>query len=149
MSKYTDEEKIATLRRARALLEEGIAEQPRPYSPPAEPQAAGWKQRAEELEAAKERHRLESEVAAIERRVEQQLRAVLTDSFKSLVEAEHDYLVNELFPELFNTIADSVRDEIKETVVAELRADVAAIKKRLGIEVVTDLPAIPLRQRPN
>lgn len=148
MSKYSDEEKANILRRARALLEEGMVVE-QPYSPPAEPQTAGWKRRAEELEAAREKHKLEFEVAAIERRVEQQLRAVLTDSFKSLIQAEHDYICNELFPELFNTISDSVRDEIKETLIAELRADVATIKKRLGIEVVTDLPAIPLRQRPN
>ena len=149
MSRYTDEEKANTLALARALLAEGPVA-PQPYSPPAEPQAAGWKQRAEELEAARERHKLESEVAAIERRVEQQLRAVLTDSFKSLIQAEHDYICNELFPELFNAISDSVKDEIKETLIAELRSDVAAIKKRLGIEAVTDIPAIPLRQgRPN
>jgi hypothetical protein len=137
MSKYTEAEKQAILEQARATLEQGMDEAP--YIPPSESQLEAWKRREEQQEAAREKVRKESEVAAIERRIQGQLQALLTDSFKGLVEAEHQYLMEQLLPELFaelrNAIADRVRLEIKtsyKTAVTELRNDVAALKVSLN-----------------
>ena len=150
MGRFTDEEKAAILAEARATIADIELELLARHRPPLETSLEGFQRRANERDAARERHKWRSAISGIERRVEAALVSTLTASFGAMVEAEHKYLVDQLLPELFNTIADSVRDEIKETLIAELRTDVAAIKKRLGIEAVTDIPAIPLRQqRPN
>jgi hypothetical protein len=141
MSKYSEAEKQAILEQARATLEQGI--EPNNPEPASESQLEAWKRRQEEQDAAREKHKRESEIAAIERRIQGQLQVLLTDSFKGIVAAEHDYLMNELLPELFcelrGAISDSIKIEIEnnyKTAIAELRTDVAALKKRLDTEVI-------------
>ena len=68
------------LAEARATIKDIELELPARHWPPPESPLEGFRRRADEREAERERHKLQSEVAAIERRVEQQLRAVLTDS---------------------------------------------------------------------
>ena len=74
------------------------------------------------------------EVAAIESRVEQQLMALFTEIFGPWSLSRTQVPRNELLPELWNGITDAVKEEIKETLIAELRAEIAALKKSIGIE---------------
>jgi hypothetical protein len=158
MSKYTDSERAAILELARANLAEppisGGAQgfTPGPLASP-ESQSELWKKRADERDADRERHRLESEVTAIERRVEQQLRSLLTEGFKTIVagmiEAEHGYIVDELLPSVMAEFMDAMADELKVE-IEKIRSDVAALKQKVGISEVTDIPQLPLRYcRPN
>ena len=153
MSKYSAEEKAAMLAEARATIAEIELELPARHWPPSESPLEGFRRRANERDAEREQHKLESEVAAIERRI----RGMLTDSFKTIVagmiEAEHAYICESLLPELYNELRDAISDSIRveiennyKTAIAELRADVASLKRKGEADVI-DLPAFPLRRQ--
>jgi hypothetical protein len=154
MSNYTNEQRDELLRAARETLERTASIVARPI----EDAGDRWRRKNEEHEREVEHERKKSEVKAIENRIAEELRASLTASFQSLIDAEHQYLIDQLLPELIAAERDAIADDISAAIerayrvaFVDLRSDVAALRnamhKALG---PIDVPAIPLRgPKPN
>jgi hypothetical protein len=126
---------------------------------PVEDAGLRWRRKNEQHELEREHERRKNEVKAIERRIEAQVRASLTETFKAIVDEEHKYMVEQLLPELINELKDAIADDVSAEIerayrlaFADMRSDIQAlrdaIRKALGTDAI-DLPAIPLRSKPN